>query len=117
MDLKGGLVGVRNRPGDQKPGNLTRAGRDPSVESQGDSSLLLGEAAGGKESRLGGSHEDKGSDRRKDGWFETQQQRVTRSSTRPGQGKVVASMKEAYEGKEVCGGTSKGGGSNKVEKR
>ena len=66
----------------------------------------------------GGSHEGKGSDRSKDGWFEIQQQqRVTRSSTRPGQGKVVASMKEAYEGKEVCGGTSKGGGSNKVEKR
>ena len=114
MDLKGGLVGVRNRPGDQKPGKLTRAGRDPSVVSQGDSSLLLGEAAGGKESRSGGSHEDKGSDRSKDGWFEIQEQQgVTISSTRPGQGKVVASRREAYEGKDVCGGTRKGGGSKR----
>ena len=113
MDLKGGLVGARSRPGCQKPGKHTRAGRDPSVVSQGDSSLLLGEAAGGKESRLGGSHEDKGSDRSKDGWFETQQQqRVTLSSTRPGQGKVVASRREAFEGKDILGGAGKGRRSN-----
>ena len=113
MDLKCGLVGVRNRPGDQKPEKHTRAGRDPSVVSQGDSSLLLGEAAEWKESRSGGSHGGNELDRSKEGWFDNQGQGVTISSSRPGQGKVVASRREAYEGKDVCGGTRKGGGSKR----
>ena len=113
MDLKCGLVGVRNRPGDQKPEKHTRAGRDPSVVSQGDSSLLLGEAAEWKEPRSGGSHGGNELDRSKEGWFDNQGQGVTRSSSRPGQGKVVASMREAYEGKDVCGGNRKGGGSKR----
>ena len=113
MDLKCGLVGVRSRPGDQKPEKHTRAGRDPSAVSQGDSSLLLGEAAEWKESRLGGNQGGNELSRSKEGWFDNQRQGVTKSSSRPGQGKVVASMREAFECKEVCGEKRKGGGSNR----
>ena len=108
MDLKGGLVGARSRPGCQKPGKHTRAGRDPSVVSQGDNSLLLGEAAEGKESMSGGSHGDDEIDRNREGRFETRGQGVTISGSRPRQGKVVASRREAFEGPDVCGGARTG---------
>ena len=107
MDLKGGLVGARSRPGCQKPGKHTRAGRDPSVVSQGDNSLLLGEAAERKESISGGSHGDGDLDRKKEGRIETQGQGVTMSGSRPRQGKVVASRKEALECMIVRGAEGK----------
>ena len=81
--------------------------------SQGDNSLLLGEAAERKESGLSGSQGGNEVNRSKEGWFDNQGQGVTRSSSRPGQGKVVASMREAFECKEVCGEKRKGGGSNR----
>ena len=98
MDLKCGLVGTRKTAGSQKPVNHARAGRDPSTESHGDTSLLIGEATRReKESEEGGSSKTEEPDRSKERKPETQGQGVTMSSTRPRQGKVVASRKEALE--------------------
>ena len=98
MDLKCGLVGSRKRTGVQNPVNQARAGRDPSIESPADTSLLIGEATKeGKESEEGGSSKTEEPDRSKERKPETQGQGVTMSSTRPRQGKVVASRKEALE--------------------
>ena len=114
MDLKCGLVGARNRAGGQNPVKQARAGRDPSIVSPGDSSLLVGEATKeGKESEAGGSSEKEEAARSKESRFETQGQGVTMSGSRPRQGKVVASRREAYEGKDVCGGTRTRGGSKR----
>ena len=98
MDLKCGLVGTRKTAGSQKPVDHARAGRDPSTESHGDTSLLIGEATRReKESEDDGSSKIEEPDRNKERKPETQGQGVTMSSTRPRQGKVVASRKEALE--------------------
>ena len=108
MDLKCGLVGARNRAGVQNPANQARAGRDPSIESPGDSSLLVGEATKeGKESEAGGSSRIEDAGRSKEGKLETQGQGVTMSGSRPRQGKVVASRKEALECMIVRGAEGK----------
>ena len=112
MDLKGGLVGARSRSGSQKPEKQARAGRDPSIVSPGDNSLLLGEATERKESEAGGSSEKEEAARSKESRFETQGQGVTMSGSRPRQGKVVASRREAFEGKDIRGGAGKGRRSN-----
>ena len=107
MDLKGGLVGARGRPGNQQPGKHTRAGRDPSAVSQGDNLLLFGEAAEGKDFKAGGSQESEETDRNKEGRSVTQRQGFTISGSRPRQGKVVASRKEALECMIVRGAEGK----------
>ena len=108
MDLKCGLVGARKRAGVQNPVNQTRAGRDPSIESQGDTSLLIGEATKeGKESEEGGSSKTEDPNRSKERKLETQGQGVTMSGARPRQGKVVASRKEALECMIVRGAEGK----------
>ena len=75
-----------------------RAGRDPSIVSPGDSSLQFGEATRkGKESEADGSSASEEANRIREEKPETQGQGVTKSGTRPRQGKVVASRKEALE--------------------
>ena len=70
--------------------------------------MLLGEAAEGKDSRSGGSHGCEEDDRSREGRFETQGQGVIMSGTRPRQGKVVESRREAFEGPAVRGGARRG---------
>ena len=90
-----------------------RAGRDPSIVSPGDNSLQFGEATTGrKESEAGGSSVKEEAGRTREAKSETQGQGVTKSGSRPRQGKVVASRREAFECKDVRGGAGKGGKSN-----
>ena len=85
-----------------------RAGRDPSIVSLGDSSLQFGEATKGrKESEAGGSSVKEEAGRNREVKFETQGQGVTKSGSRPRQGKVVASRKEALECMIVRGAEGK----------
>ena len=90
-----------------------RAGRDPSIVSPGDSSLQFGEATKeGKESEADGSSANEEANRIREEKPETQGQGVTKSGTRPRQGKVVASRKEALECMFVRGTEGKGRRSN-----
>ena len=89
-----------------------RAGRDPSIVSPGDNSLQFGEATERKESEAGGSSGKEEAGRTREGKFETQGQGVTKSGSRPRQGKVVTSRREAFECKDVLGGAGKGEKSN-----
>ena len=71
--------------------------------------MLVGEATKeGKESEAGGSSRIEDAGRSKEGKLETQGQGVTMSGSRPRQGKVVASTREAFEEPDVRGGARKG---------
>ena len=73
-----------------------------------DSSLQFGEATKeGKESEADGSSRIEDADRNKEVKPETQGQGVTKSGSRPRQGKVVASRREALECMIVRGAEGK----------
>ena len=104
MDLKGGLEGVRGKPGHQGPGKQSWAGRDPRNVDQRSNLSLFGEAVVRKDSKEAGGQRCEETGRGREGRLEAQEQRIAASGPRPRQGKVIASLKEAFEGQVARGG-------------